>query len=446
MSEPFPRVSAVEESSRIASLDVLRGVAVLGILLMNIPLMGLSWSLPVPPIPSTATPDWIAFLLQDVLAAGTMRGLFTLLFGAGAIIMLTRASPEATSQARTAYFTRCMMLMLLGFCQFAVFLWPGEILFCYGLVGLVLPCFVAAPKRLLLTAAAVAILLFSIDFHTHGMEKVETVQLAQAATAATAAGHEPSEEQQAARKKLDQMIAKLREAQSPAAIDKERAQRTHFPQVLEWSTQAWKDMNFSAEYQAWFYIETLGFMLLGMFLYRSGVLTGQSPTRVYGWMASLGLLLGVVIRGGIDVARWRHGFLPDDVTSLELRYSLYQAGRLAMTLGIVGALMLLLRSGLLRALTPALMAVGRMALSNYIGQSMITSLLFYGFGLWGRFGFAQLMGICVLIWIFQAYASLLWLRRYRMGPAESLLRAVTYGEPLRLQKRTSLGQPAPELS
>lgn len=113
-----------------------------------------------------------------------------------------------------------------------------------------------------------------------------------------------------------------------------------------------------------------------------------------------------------------------------------------MTPGILGGLMLLLCSGLLPARVPALTAVGRTAPTNSIAQSIITSVLFHGFGLWGRFGFAQRMGICVLIWIVQACARLLWLRHSRMGPAEALLHAVTHGQPMRLPKRSIPSQPS----
>ena len=115
---------------------------------------------------------------------------------------------------------------------------------------------------------------------------------------------------------------------------------------------------------------------------------------------------------------------------------LYEAGRLAMTLGILGAAMTLLKTGLLGRLAGVLAAVGRTALTTYIGQSVITSFLFYGLGLFDRLGFAQLMGVAALIWIAQSLFSVVWLRWFEMGPAEWLLRTLTYGAVRPIRRST----------
>lgn len=111
------KLAPIDRSARIQSLDVLRGVAALGILLMNIPLMGLRWDWARPPLPATPSLDWIAFSLQDVGAAGTMRGLFTLLFGAGMLVMLNRPDPAREAavgrMALTTYIGQSVITSLL---------------------------------------------------------------------------------------------------------------------------------------------------------------------------------------------------------------------------------------------------------------------------------------------------------------------------------------------
>jgi len=102
--------------------------------------------------------------------------------------------------------------------------------------------------------------------------------------------------------------------------------------------------------------------------------------------------------------------------------------------------------GALGRLADILAAVGRTALTTYIGQSIITSLLFYGLGFYDRFGFAQLMGIAVLIWIGQCAFSMLWLRRFDMGPAEWLLRSITYGRMTSIGRRIPTDDVPPALS
>lgn len=131
----------VIERDRLGSLDVLRGVAVCGILLMNIAMMGMLGDIARPPLPAMLDADWITYVGVRTFFSGTMRGLFTLLFGAGMLIMLRRADEIGGEGSIQAYLTRCFALILLGAANFAIFLWPGEILFNYGVVGMVLLLF-----------------------------------------------------------------------------------------------------------------------------------------------------------------------------------------------------------------------------------------------------------------------------------------------------------------
>jgi uncharacterized protein len=397
---------------------------VLGILLMNIPMMGLRWEWPRPPLPAGPTLDWIVLTIQEIGFAGTMRGLFTVLFGAGMILMLRRPDPGLESAARQAYYTRCFALMLLGVANFAIFIWPGEILFCYGVCGLVLPLFRKAPTRMLLAAAAAILLVMTVGVSAPALKNAQTLRLADAAVAARTAGKPVTEEQKKALEKRDERIKKMN---SPELRAKERETRTHLPTLLLWSVERWAEFNLDLNQGAHLaLLESLGFMLLGMALFQSGVLTGERSMSTYWALLVVGVVLGLALRGGVMALRWRAGFLPnaDVATFASLTY---EAGRLAMTLGWLGGLMLLIKGRLLGPLGGVLAAVGRTALTNYVLQSIVTSILFYGFGLYDRLGFAQLMEVCVAIWVGQAILSVLWLRVYDMGPAEWLLRSLTYG-------------------
>lgn len=405
-------------------MDVLRGVAVLGILLMNIPMMGLLNETTLPAFPAAPNIDWIAYTVQDVVFAGSMRGLFTLLFGAGMLIMLRRADDPGDGGASVqAYLTRCFALILLGVANFAIFLWPGEILFDYGVVGLVLLLFRKARPRLLWTAAAAALVVLTVAMTIPRVEKADTLREARVAAAAKAEGKTLTDQQTASLKILEQIDAVYHP--DAKALEKARAQRTSFPGVVKWSAADWAKYNIQGE-AGWFFLESLGFMLIGMALYRSGLLTGARSLGFYVGLAVAGYAVGLAIRGGVSAWAWSTGFEPDPDQML-WRGLLYEAGRLPTTLGAVGLITALYKSGALGWLTGALQAVGRMALTNYVGQSVITSVLFYAFGLVGRFGFAQLMGIAALIWIAQTAFSVIWLKRFRMGPLEWLLRSLTYG-------------------
>jgi uncharacterized protein len=432
-------LAPIAKRDRIAVLDVLRGVAVLGILLMNIPIMGMLFDHPFPPLPATPSLDWIVYTLQDTVFSGAMRGLFTLLFGAGMTVMLTRSDPVQAAAATQAYLTRCFALVLLGVANFALFLWPGEILFNYGICGLVLLLFRRMDTRVLVVAAAAILVFFSVLQGGRGAEGAANLRAGEAAVQVQAAGRPLTEAQRKAIEARTEMLSRI----NPSVQAKHEAyeQRTHYPSLLAWSAKTWLKYNWSP--WSTFVFETLGFMLIGMALFRAGVLTGRWSSRFYLLLAIGGFGLGLAVRGVLTAANWRTGYMPDP-DLMPWRAYLYEAGRLPVTLGWVGLVTLVFRHGLIGPLAGVLGAVGRLALTNYVGQSVITSVLFYGLHLFGKFSFAQLMGVAVLIWIVQGAFSVLWLRRYDMGPAEWLLRAVTYGawRPLGRVAASPKGLPA----
>lgn len=415
-------LAPIAKRDRIAVLDVLRGVAVLGILLMNIPIMGMLFDHPLPPLPATPSLDWIVYTLQDTVFSGAMRGLFTLLFGAGMIVMLTRPDPVQEAAATQAYLTRCFALVLLGVANFALFLWPGEILFNYGICGLALLFFRRVDTRVLVVAAAAFLVFFSVLQGGRSADGAANLRLAETAVQVQAAGRPLTQAQEKALTARAEMLRRV----NPSAQDRREAyeERTHYPSLLAWSAKTWLKYNWGP--WATFVFETLGFMLIGMALFRAGVLTGRRSSRFYLVLAIGGFGFGLAVRGTLAAASWRVGYMPDPALMPWRGYA-YELGRLPVTLGWVGLVTLVFRHGLIGPLAGVLGAVGRLALTNYVGQSVITSILFYGLHLFGKFGFAQLMGVAVLIWIVQGVFSVLWLRRYEMGPAEWLLRAVTYG-------------------
>lgn len=413
----------IDTQARIGAMDVLRGVAVCGILLMNIPFMGMSWEDALPPRPPHWNADWIAFTVQNVGFAGSMRGLFTLLFGAGMMVMLRGGDNDPTAPRSQAYFTRCFALLLLGVANFALFMWPGEILFNYGLAGLVLYQFRRAQPRVLLTAAAAFLMTMSIAIGAQTAQKADTLRQGEIAMALDAAHKPLTDEQKAAVEARKTLLAHAHPTREFLA--QEAVQRTSFPGVVAWSTARWAEFNLGPMALI-FLAESVGFMLIGVALFKLDVLNGSRPLSFYLGMAGIGYALGLSLRAYIQWRGWQAGFEPN-AGLMSWRDFLYEAGRLPTTLGLLGLVVALYKVGALRWLEGGLKAIGRLALTNYIGQSVITSVLFYALGFYGKFGFAQLMGICALVWIFQGVFSAVWLARWQMGPAEWLLRSLTYG-------------------
>jgi uncharacterized protein len=163
-----------------------------------------------------------------------------------------------------------------------------------------------------------------------------------------------------------------------------------------------------------------------MALMELGVFSAQRSRRFYAWMVGLGYGLGLPLMMFDAMELIRHKFSIEYVLHGGVFYNAF--GSLVVALGHVGLLMLIVQSGALRWLTTRLAAVGRMALSNYLFDSIVCTTLFYGygFGLFGTINRTGLAAIVLLIWMIQLLISPIWLRYFRYGPAEWLWRSLTY--------------------
>jgi uncharacterized protein len=424
--------SRLGDSARIDALDALRGVAVLGILLMNVVGFGLPQAYVDPTVSGGATgADLWAWIATSVFFEGTMRGLFTLLFGASVVLFTSRAEQANPALAADLHVRRMLWLIAFGFVNSHVLLWHGDILFEYGLVGLFLYAFRKARPRTLLAIAACG---FAMLLARGALDAQELQQLranAAEAVALQSAGATLSESQQASVDGWNERLAELKP--SPEKIQAEvDAMRggfwnswRHVTEVIQW----WRTV-FMYEYA---FLESFSTMLIGIALFGLGALQGRWSTRGYMALTLVGYGLGLTINALETLAVVRSGF--DPVVVHGLQSSTYELGRLPTTLGHVGLVLLLWRSGAFTAAFRRLAAVGRMAFTNYLTQSLICMLLFtgVGFGLYGQLARHQLYYVVAAIWIVQLLWSPWWLARFRYGPFEWLWRSLTYREwqPLR---------------
>ena len=432
-----PARAPLAAPQRLESLDLLRGFALCGILLVNIISMGGIWEAYVPQTtPSLDNPDWVAWLVQHVFLQGSMRGLFTLLFGAGMLLITLRGdSGKGTIEAADVYFRRCMALLVLGIGNVTILLFPGDILYVYGLSGFFLFAFRAVrPRNLIL----VSVLLIAVLTGTQGASAykraVETRE-----GRAVAESHLPVERlNPKQRETLDAYQAAVAARQPSREARLEQAElRTGGPvSLMKWSIHTWIDYAASS-YTIILVMECVSFMLLGMALFKLGVLTGARSLRFYLLLAAAGYAVGLAINGAQAAALWRNDFSPE----LWLTRGSYELGRLGMTLGHVGLILTLWKLNVFGFIGTGLQAMGRMALSSYLAQSAITSLLFYGFNLWGRFDWWTLWGIAALIWVVLAIGSLMWLRVFAFGPMEWALRLVAYGKAPAIRRAPAVTGP-----
>lgn len=429
---------------RIDLLDVIRGVAVCGILAVNIFVMGTVGSTQGRTFPMQFNADWIAWLAQRLFLEGPMRGLFMILFGAAMLMMLRKSEGENPQVAPIdVWARRSLALLAIGVFHCLILMWPGEILWTLGVAAFPLLAFRTARPRTLWIWALVIVACLSAHraYNTSGY--ISSYQSALAGERARQQGQQLSPEQTAG-------IAAASDAKSanyptPEALAAEVETRTHLISLIKWSAAGWAFRHLEI-YSGIAVAECLAFMLVGMALYRSRILTGEAPAHLYWWMLLAGGGTGLALRVVDLWWQWRTGFELDiyrlNPNMSLLRSAWYQPARLGVTLAYIGAFALLWRSGL-RAWTPPFRAMGRTALTVYTLQSLLTSILFYGFGFLGKFGAANLLLAALCISVVTAFISMKWLQHRSIGPMEWLLRAIAYStlsptrKPVGAEARTS---------
>jgi len=401
------------------ALDVTRGVAVLGILVMNIWSFG--WPKQVfdyPPIlaqmEGATTATWAVIY---TLFEGSQRALFSLLFGIGALMILTRLGERFPSKhVRSIYYRRTGLLVLLGLIDAYIFMWPADILYVYGLAGLCLyPLRHASLRKL----AIIALLIFSVptlirfaDYNAVIASKADPVAWQQSLAEA--------------RPKLSdadvQTSIKVMQSGSFGDVFKKQAVGSLILQTIVTVK--------------WWFLDALGTMVIGMILFRLGILPQEKPAaeirRTIKRMALLGYGIGLPVSIMETYRIISSDFAPDQHAIAAFTYDI---GRLAMAAGHLSLILMLCQSTGWQRAKQTLAAVGRMALSNYLSQSILCGLIFYSFGLglYGKLPGFYLYMVVALIWATQLWWSKRWLARFRFGPFEWLWRSLTYGkkQPMR---------------
>lgn len=429
----------ISGDDRIASLDVIRGIAILFILFMNIPDMAGYFQAGDPRALGWGPWDRIAFIGQFAFLDGTQRGLLELLFGAGIMIMARRAmEPDAPIAVADLHYRRNWLLIGFGLINALVLLWFGDILITYGIVALLIfPFRLLKPRNQLWIGLAV-LALGTVPFALKYIDSTTKYHSGQVAAARVAAHQKLTKEQSESLKQYTERLERLRPiAQSPITVNEtgeERANRT--AALPTYAKGRWGDWLFFYGAIPLFPIlaEIFGTMLIGMALYQWGVMQGRAKTSTYVAIMVTGYAIGL---GARSVAL-SHFIALDPAPHPYNLY--YQAARLAVTLGHLGAIHLALRSGLGQALLRPFQANGKMPLTTYLSASFVTMwILFpsFGFGLWGRFSFAGMMALAAAIVAVQMVAANLWLKWYETGPVEWLWKTLAYKRRMPFRRERS---------
>jgi uncharacterized protein len=389
------------EDRRIGSIDVLRGLALLGILVLNIQAFSMPFEAYVNP---TAWGDltganYLAWYMGQLLADMKFMAIFSMLFGAGIVLMTERL--EATGRPVLGiHYRRMVWLLVIGFGH-AYLLWHGDILVSYAICGmLVVWCRRLPPVVLALMGlamiAVVSMLYLGFGFLLNAMPPDKAATMMNSGST------------------LQESILWQKDGYRGGWAQQ---MDVRVPMALIMQT---KGFFFFVFWRAG------GLMLLGMALHKWGVFTAKRSSAFYLCLLGAGILVGLpVVAWGLhshEAAQW------DPITTKFLTSQYNYWGSIIVALGWTALIMLIVKWGILRWLQTGLAAVGRMALTNYLLQSIVCITLFYGHGL-GWYGSVERTGqamVVLVLSIAQLIWSPLWLAAFRFGPAEWVWRSLTY--------------------
>jgi uncharacterized protein len=438
--QPWLRAEPVRSTERVRSVDVLRGVALLGILAMNI--VGFAWPMSVYAIPIMAPdagwPDLALWTVNHLLFDTKMMTLFSMLFGAGLVLMGDRAEGRH-ARWRGTYYRRVAWLLVIGLVH-SYLIWDGDILVLYASCGFLLyPFRKLSPRTLIITGLVFNLLLVPllVGFRLGGVPYIRST--AARAEARKKEGQTPTWWESKMAKAWTQMSKreKPKRERFVAAIGRMRAS---YPEIVQDRAGGLiGEQTIGFVLGGWWLAG--GRMLIGMGLMKLGVFGAGLSRRTYLRMVQWGYGIGVPLMLYDAWHEIANGFFLDNRFwyTLDGWPFLTFYGSLPVVVGHIGLVMLACQSGWFLGLQRRLAAVGRMALSNYLFHSLVCTWIFYGYGLdyFGTLYRPLLYAIVITIWILQLGISPIWLESFRYGPAEWLWRSLTYWklQPMRYDSR-----------
>ncbi len=415
MPEPAPLPTA-----RVPAPDIVRGVAVMGILLLNI----LSFALPQAAYDNPRAyggwhgADLAAWAVNFVLFDGKMRGLFSFLFGASTLLVIERAEAAGRDPV-LAHYSRMAWLLVFGLAHLWL-VWEGDILAHYAMIGMLAFAMRGLPVPRLLVLGTMLALLGALVFAAIPLD-IAQIQSASPRTAEQA--------------RALHNYAMAFGIPAPADIAREIVQHQgSYAEILR--DRLRESLTTPIRLLFLFGPETLAYMLFGMTALRSGMLRGAWPRARYRrWLlVCWGIALPAYAALALYLVHARFELLPVALVVLPLAALV----RPAMITGWICLILLLARPG--GALTSRIAAAGRMAFTNYLATSLICTTLFYGYGLgwYGQLSRWQLYPIVLAVWTLMLLWSKPWLDHFRYGPFEWLWRSLARGRPQALRGPASV--------
>lgn len=408
----------ITASERIPSLDFLRGIAILGILFINIesfvyPNPWSSWQYGYENTIDHHARFWVYFLTQ-----GKFYTMFALLFGIGFVIFIERIQQKVNGlTAMDIYARRLLWLFVIGVIH-AYFIWDGDILYHYAVCGfLLLPFRSIKSKNLMLVVLFLASFLFIKSYKSVSKRQEYysnyTKELIKDETNKTGKD-----------KKLIASWEKRYSKKSPNLSEEVEVPKPTYWQGVINAYENHKVHKGEFYYQS-LMLSSLIVMILGMILFRAGIFSDYKSWKQY-WVISVSVLIIGLVLNYLRYYQWTY---EDHIPNLNT----FKALLFTFPKEILGVAYILLFNGIYQKFLKnvkfkVFTKIGRTALSNYIFQSIILGILFYGygFGMFNAFSRFELLGIVVAIWAIQIICTHIWLRYHKQGPLEFLWRKLTY--------------------
>jgi len=397
---PIPQAGPTLGRSRIDSLDVLRGFALMGILIMNIQ----SFSMPSDAYFSPNVygnlegANALIWVLGYIFVDMKFMAMFSMLFGAG-VVLMSQHRDAAGAPVVALHYRRMALLLTFGLIH-AYVIWHGDILVSYAICGMAVFWVRKWPVRRMLICGAVLIAFGSWIYMLGGISVMASEDFAEQFRSDFEMTAVEIEEELAAFRGgwMDHLPIRAYEAAG--------LQTFVLPLMFFWRVS--------------------GLMLIGMAMFKSGVLSVQRSTRFYIWMAVLGGGLGIPLSAGGAYWAWLMEFDGAHMFTFGALPNWY--GSVGVALMWIALMMLFVRMPILGGVKSVLGAYGRTAFTNYIGQSVLATFVFYGYGL-GWFGSLERtgqVGVVAAIWALQLTISPIWLRYFKFGPLEWVWRSGVY--------------------
>jgi uncharacterized protein len=394
-------ISPTLPSERHHSLDLLRGIAVLGILIMNIQAYSMIEAAYLNP---TAYGDFtginkLVWIISHIFGDQKFMTIFSVLFGAGIILMAQRAEIKGVSPTGLHY-RRTFWLLLIGLAH-AHLLWHGDILVPYALCALLVFLFRKRTPKTLFIIGIIFISVSSIIYLLTGLSMPFWPP-------------EQIQETMVSWKPGPDVVAKELSDFRGGWLEQ---MNQRVPTAIMFETFV---------FLIWSLWRAGGLMLVGMAFFNWGILTAERTNKFYTRGFTVGLLVGLVIVIFGVTRNFQENFSMEYSFFLGSQFNYW--GSLFVSFGFICIVMLISKMNHSSKLLQSLAGVGRTAFSNYLLQTVICTTIFYGHG-FGLFGsverWTQIL-IVLAIWIFQILITNIWLKYFRFGPAEWLWRSLTY--------------------